>query len=207
MFYFWNIKPLSSNIYLIKALKSVQMQEFESAGQYFQKAYGASSTLGRYEVVQHMAANSLPILQNNLSTEKKNAFYAFAKEAVTKEANDFPNDGRMQLLTGEFLVSTGFPDEALVYLERVRTFMPGKQQVYFDIGSAYFAKNDPTTGLALFKNAYDLAPNYDEAKIIYLIGAIYTGSRTLENKLILELPKSIVDGDSRIRAAYSAVGR
>jgi len=205
-FYFWNMKPLMANVYLIEALKSIQLQEFESAGKYFRKAYGAS-TLGRPEIMQHMASNSLFILESDMSIEKKNEFYGAAKSIVQKEAENFSGDARLQLVAGSFLISTGFPDEALLYLERAKVLSPGKQQVYFDLGSAYFAKNDPVKGLAQFKQAYELAPNYSEAKIIYLIGAIYTHDRQLENKLISELPKELVSKDIRIQYAYKIVGR
>ena len=204
--YFWNIKPLLGNIYLIEALKSIQMGDFENTGQYFKKAY-SSSALGRTEAAYHLAANSVAVLESNFPLEKKNEFYAFAKETVVREAERYPNDSRLQILAGSFLVSTGFPDEALIFLERAKILTPGKQQVYFDTGSAYFAKNDPVTGLAFFRKAYDLAPDYSEAKIIYLIGAIYAGDRTIENKLISELPPKIISNDNRIQSAYKAVGR
>ena len=204
--YFWNVKPLLGNTYLIEALKSVQIGDFGKTSQYFQKAY-ISSPLGRAEVVYHLAANSVAVLESSLPLEKKNEFYAFAKETVVREAERYPNDSRLQILAGSFLVSTGFPDEALIFLERAKILTPGKQQVYFDTGSAYFAKNDPVTGLAFFRKAYDLAPDYSEAKIIYLIGAIYAGDRTIENKLISELPPKIISNDNRIQSAYKAVGR
>lgn len=205
-FYFWNIKPLAANAYLIEAFKSVQLGKFEESGKYFRKAYGAS-ILGRTEVVQHLASNSIAVLESSLSLEKKNEFYAFAKEAVVKEADKYPDDAKLALLTGGFLTSTGFPDEALIYLEKARTLIPGKQQVYFDMGSAYFAKGDSVTGLALFKQAYDLAPNYLEAKAIYLIGAVYAKDRTVENGILSKMTEREIVLDQRILSAYYSQNR
>ena len=85
--------------------------------------------------------------------------------------------------------------------------MPGKQQIYFEIGAVYINKNESLQALEIFKEAYELAPGYEEAKVIYLIGAIYAGDRALENKLISELPKDIVTKDRRISSAYKSVGR
>ena len=205
--YFVNIRPLLGNAFLIEALKSTQSGEFEKAWQSFRRSYQVA-LLGRLEVSQYLASNSIAILESELSLEKKNEFYAFAKETVLKEADSSPDDARTQLVAGSFLINTGFPDEALKYLERARTLAPGKQQVYFDLGSAYFGTNEPDKGLELFKSAYDLAPEYIEAKLIYLIGAIYAGNREVENEILSKLTEGeLVLLDDRIINAYYANGR
>ena len=165
------------------------------------KAYKAS-TIGKREIIEHMAQNSVALLESSLSLEKKNEFYGFAKQVVREEADKHPNDAKRQLLAGSFLVNTGFPDEALLYLERARQIMPGKQQVYFDTASAYFAKNDSATGLSFFRQAYDLAPDYTEAKVIYLLGAIYAGDGALENNLIAKFTEKQFVFEDRILQAY-----
>ena len=205
-FYFWNVKPLIANIYLIEALKSIQLQEFESAGDYLAKAYGASAA-GRPEIVQHTANNAIFILTSGIPLQKKNEFYAFAKSAVLKEVENHPNEAKVELLAGSFLSATGLHDESLMHLEKAKSLMPAKQLVYFELGALYINMNERLKALEVFKTAYDLAPGYQEAKIIYLIGAIYAGDRVLENKLITELSKETIASDARIRSAYSVVGR
>ena len=85
--------------------------------------------------------------------------------------------------------------------------MPNKHQIYFELGGLYINKNERLKALEEFKHTYELSPNYEEAKIIYLIGAIYAGDREVENKLLKELPSNIASKDSRIGAAYKIVGR
>ena len=204
--YFVNVKPIIANTRLIEALKSIHLGEFEKAGEYFAKSHNAS-LLGRAEVAQHMAANSVAILESNLASEKKSEFYNFAKEAVTKEAENLSQNARQQLVTGSFLTSTGFPDEALVYLKRAQELAPGKQQTYIDIGSAYFSKNEPALGLAAFKQAYDLAPQFPEARLIYFIGAIYANNRVVESSLITLIEENHLVFDDRIINAYYARSR
>ncbi|MDP3763168.1 MAG: O-antigen ligase family protein [bacterium] len=205
--YFANVKPIIANVFLIEALKSLQTPgEMREAVVNFKKAHNASR-LGRSEVVEHIAANSVTILTSDISMEEKNAFFGFAKNAILKQTEDLKADARYELVTGSFLSSFGFLDEALVHLERAKELMPGKQQIYFEIGAVYINKNERLKALEAFKEAYELAPEYMEAKVIYLIGAIYAGDRNLENKLISELPKEIVSGDSRILSAYKSVGR
>src|SRR3989344_1092890 len=202
--YFVNVKPLIGNIFLIDALKHLQIKGGElRAAQDFEKAY-SFSRLGRQEAAERITATSVQILSSTISVPEKNAYFAFAKDAVVNLTlnKEFEKDARYQLTTGSFITNFGLFDEALTHLERARQLMPNKQQVYFEIGAAYIGSGDTEKALESFKYAYELAPDYEEAKIIYLIGAIYAKDRTLENKLISELPKEIVAKDSRIATAY-----
>ena len=116
-------------------------------------------------------------------------------------------DARYQLITGSFLSSTGFLDEALVSLERARELVPGKQQVYFEIGAVYINKKEPLQALQIFKEAYESAPDYLEARVIYLIGAIYASDKTVESEMLGRLTEREIIFDDRIINAYYSVGR
>jgi len=205
--YFVNVKPIMTNVFLIEALKSLQTPgKMAAATQYFQKAYNASR-LGRPEVLEHMLANATNILQSDISMEEKNSFFSFVKDAALTRNEELTEDARYQLITGSFLSSTGFLDEALVSLERARELIPGKQQVYFEIGAAYINKKEPLQALQIFKEAYELAPNYLEARIIYLIGAIYAGDRKVESEVLSQLTEREIVFDDRIINAYHSNGR
>ncbi|MDP2641681.1 MAG: O-antigen ligase family protein [bacterium] len=205
--YLVNIKPLMSNIFLIEALKSVQTPgKMPDALQYFQKSYRASR-LGRPEVTEYLAIRAIPIFSSEVSIEEKNAFFAFSRNAVAEQLSTLKDDARYELLAGSFLSTTGQLDEALVHLGRATELMPGKQQTYFEIGAVYINTGERLKALEAFRQAYELAPEYVEAKVIYLIGAIYAGDRVLEERLISELPENILSSDNRIASAYSAVGR
>jgi O-antigen ligase len=196
-----NIRPLNTNTSLIEAFKSAQLSDYKGVISNFKKAY-SSHYLGRPEVVERLAERSVPVLTSNLSMEEKNEFFTFAKDAVIREAEMKPLDAKYQLLAGSFLASTRSPEEALKYLETAKELIPGKQQVYFEIGSAYIAGNQASKGLELFREAYEMAPDYRESQIIYLIGAIYAGDRTLESRLWLELPEKDIAFEDRIVSAY-----
>ncbi|MBI2673839.1 MAG: O-antigen ligase family protein [Candidatus Zambryskibacteria bacterium] len=202
--YFANVKPIMANVFLIEALKSLQTPgKMAAATQYFQKAHN-TSRLGRPEVLEHMLSNAINILQSDISMEEKNAFFSFVKDAALTQNEGLKEDARYQLITGSFLSSTGFLDEALVSLERARTLMPDKQQIYFEIGAAYINKKEPLKALEVFKEAYELAPEYTEAKLIYLIGAIYANDKAIETDILNRLTEREVVFDDRIINAYYA---
>ena len=205
--YFVNIEPIKTNVFLIKALKAVQTPgETARAVEYFRKAYD-TSRLGRPEVVEHIASNSAAVVTGDLSMEEKNAFFDFAKNAVLKQINDSGNDARYELLGGGFLSAFGFSSEALPHLERAKALMSGKQQIYFEIGSVYVNEKEPLRALETFREAYELAPENLEAKVIYLIGAIYAGDRKIEQEIIGSMLEGEFVFDDRILNAYYANGR
>jgi len=205
--YFVNVKPIMANVFLIEALKSLQTPgKMVAATQYFQKAYN-TSRLGRPEVLEHMLANTTNILQSDISMEEKNSFFSFVKDTALTQNEELKEDARYQLITGSFLSSTGFLDEALVSLERARELVPGKQQVYFEIGAVYINKKEPLQALQIFKEAYESAPDYLEARVIYLIGAIYASDKTVESEMLGRLTEREIIFDDRIINAYYSVGR
>ncbi len=206
--YFINIKPLNTNLSLIKALSYVGGDDSAKrvAAHSLEKAY-ASSRLGRPETVEQIAQYSASILSSGLSNEEKNAFFEFAKNAILNQVKDFPEDARYEIVAGTFLSQMGALDEAGAHFERAKALMPSKQLVYFEYGNLLLNKNDRAGALLAFKQAYDLAPEYQEAKVVYLIGAIYAGDRNLENKLSMEVGASTMLFDDRILGAYFNNGR
>jgi O-antigen ligase len=204
--YYVNVKPLKANVALINGFAVAQQKDYAAAVSSFEKAYRAESYLGRTEVVEQIAANAVLILSGPLPMEEKNAFYLFANQAIAANADRFENDARIQLSAGSYFTSVNLMEEGLARLEKAQTLMPQKQVVYFEIGSAYINEKKYAEALAAFKTAYDLAPGYTEAKVIYLIGAIYAKDSVLEAKLIQELDQHTYVFDDRIVSAYYASG-
>lgn len=204
--YFVNIKPLSANLALISGLQAAGHGNYSIAMEKLQAAY-EKSRLGRSEVVEQIAANIQPILANNAPVEKKNEFFLFAKEAMTREAKEFDTDARIQIVAGVFFSKSGLPEEAFKYFNQAQKLIPGKQVVYFEAGNALLVVGREKEALEWFKKAYELTPEYDEAKVIYLAGAIYAGDRALESRLIRDFPRSLVVMDNRIIGAYYTIGR
>jgi O-antigen ligase len=205
--YLLNVKPLIASETLISAFKNVQVKgETKSAVVNFEKAYNAS-VLGRVEVAEQIALNSINIFTSDISIEEKNNFFNFARKVVTDTAEEFPLDQRIQLVTGSFLVKTGKFDEAKTYLSRAKEISPRRQAAYFEMGNMYINTEEYDLALEEFRKAYELAPEYREAKIIYLIGAIFAGNQELENRLIKEVGERDFFLEDRIVSTYDAVGR
>lgn len=204
--YLVNFRAIGVNSSLIGALKARQTNDWSGAVTNFQSAV-RNSYLGREEIVSQVASNATALLTADVPMEEKNNFYSFVRRAVVAEADRDPEYAKSQIVAGSFLASTGATEEALAYLNRAKLAIPGKQAVYFEIGSAYISNDQPRDALAVFKEAYEMAPNYREAKLIYLIGAIYAGDRVLERELLTQMQEEEVVFEDRLVSAYYNNGR
>ncbi|MBX4200283.1 O-antigen ligase family protein [Candidatus Parcubacteria bacterium] len=199
--YFINIKPIIANTSLIKALHSASDGNYGAVVTDFENAYN-SSRLGRPEVVEWIATSADSVLSSSpLTIQEKNDYFTFAKQAVETLAKELSEDARYQLIAGSFFSKTGSPELANAYLETARKLTPGKQQVYFELGGVKLNQNDFRGAQEYFKQAYELDKDYNEAKILYLIAAIYTGDTQVSQKLIGEISPNVLVEDSRISSA------
>jgi len=202
-----NIQPIIANRNLILALQTYQSSDTNKlqAANYFRSAYN-ESRLGRPEVVEWIVSSADTILGSSMSVQEKNDYFIFAKEAVEKQVKDLRDDARYELIAGTFFAETGYSEEALSHFNRAKELTPGKQMVYIQLGSALINSGDTAGALANFKTAYDMAPDYLDAKIIYLAGAIYANDRNVADKLISEISENDLVSDDRIISALSNTG-
>lgn len=206
--YIVNWKPMRANLALISALANMGGSDAGKhiAAESLMKAYKLSR-LGRPEAVEQISQHTLSILSSGLPNEEKNAFYQFAKDAILNQATDFDKDARYELVAATFLAQTNSLEEAGAHFQKAIALMPGKQLIYFEYGNVLLNRGDKAGALAAFKIAYDLAPEYGDAKTVYLIGAIYANDRALEAKLIREIEPRSFNFDDRIASAYYGNGR
>jgi O-antigen ligase len=204
--YFVNWRPLVTNTSLIAALTSIQTGAPQNSTPAFEKAF-ASSYLGRTEVTEQAASNAPSVIGSNTPTEIKNTYYEFVRKAIAERSADIEDDARLHLLAGSFFGSFGQFEEARNHLERAVGLMPQKQMIHFELGALAINQNNDAKALQSFRTAYELAPEYQEAKLIYLIGAIYAGDRALESKLLGEVEARVIAFDDRVVTAYYSNGR
>lgn len=205
--YFLNVSPLRTNLNLMSGYKTSLNPTPNSTLLADLKQAMEGSYLGRAEVREQIANISLRFLSSqNIGSAEKNEFYLFAREAVVSGTED-SQLARPHLLAGSFLSSFGELDEALVYLNKGKELMPNKQAVYFELGALYINREEYEEALASFKTAYDMAPEFKEAQIIYLIGAIYAENRSLENEMLNIVGEETYAFDNRITSAYYTKGR
>ncbi len=202
--YFVNIKPISANANLINALQALQGkgEDKKLALPNFKAAY-SGATLGRPEVTEWIGTSAGSLVGSDLPEAEKASYVEFAKQVVGKQADDYSTDARYQLLAGNVFSQVGDPVSALKYLDRALVLIPGKQQAYYEKGSILLNQKKNAEALVVFKSAYDLAPQNNEAGTLYLVAALYAKDENLIKDLISKLPAdSIRQSDAVVKALF-----
>ncbi len=200
--YFVNIPPILASRELIKGISPSQESVSQRLG-HFKKAtgYGTFANPEIREQLVSVYTNIAP--QSGLAEADRKAFFEFTKAQIDDQVSRTPEDSRYQLFAGTFYTAVGaFPD-AIAHYELARKYSPRKQQIMFELGAAYLNNKEYDKALEVLKTAYDSAPEYEEARFIYAIGAIYAG----KNELAAELEKGLSAeklSDPRFISAYSA---
>lgn len=199
--YFVNIKPIQANRALIKAITpggtpAQTVKNFEKVFSY--------NTFARAEATEQFLQALNAFSAPSVPEADRVAFVNLVKKEIKTQIDATPEDTRYLLFFGSFLSQIGEFKEALPYLERAQATSPNKQSIYFAKGAAYIGvgESEYTKALEAFKTAYDLEPNYSEARLIYGIGAIYNRQYDLAEQLFAPIDPLIVVFDDRILSAY-----
>lgn len=203
--YSWNIKPISANRTLIKAI-SFNVVTPEQSLEYFRKIYGYN-TFANGEASEQLFNQFRIFTGQNAGVETQKAYVALATEKMAEQTARFPKDVRTLLFMGSLQNRIGAYQNALPYLERARAESPQKQTVLFEIGLSYLSLGDLAKATETFKTAYDLAPDFAEARILYAAAAIYSKNVPLTKELLAPLDDASLAREERLISAYAANGQ
>lgn len=125
-------------------------------------------SFGTSEVREQLAQISLSGIERGkeLTTVQRD-FLVLADRELAVQAEKLSHDARYQLFAGSFFSRVGHYDQAVVYLEKAHALSPAKQTIMFELGNAYYKNGNTEQAEQVFKQAYELAPEYDEAKRFY----------------------------------------
>lgn len=197
-----NAGALAGNRAILAGLSASTPEESRDA---FLKAisYGAPAT---QEAREHFVQAAGAIRGANIPDEAKLQYAGVAAEEMTKQIAEAPLNARFPFFYGSLLNAYGQFAEAKAALEHARELSPGKQSIIFELGRNALAQGKGKEALAYFKEAYELAPAYTEARALYASTAMLLGQNALADELIEPLIQSGTL-DNRIAGAYASVKR
>lgn len=197
------IRPMISGPALIEAIRP-QASGASGNLESFKKVIDGGFALP--EVREQLMQTALSIQGANVDLKVKKDFVDLTKAQFEEQLVAVPGDARYELFYGMFLSRLRMYDEAVVHLKRAHELSPNKQTMMFELASVYLATGVYTEALPLLKRAYELEPKYNEAKIIYAVGALYAKDVALATKLLSEMDTATLAGDDRLLSAYVNLG-
>jgi O-antigen ligase/tetratricopeptide (TPR) repeat protein len=199
--YFVNLPGIQAASDIIDAFTSetpeVMLEEFEE---------GLSrGSFGDQEIREQMTRQVQSIMQApGVTEETKQRAAQKVEEELFKQAEEKPGDARVHVFISSFYRMTGNIDKAIEQLEIARALSPEKQQIIFEQGLVYLQKQEYQTAYDYFKEAYDLAPAFGQARIFFAIAAIYNGQSEQVDELINteSLKRKFAQNDLAVQATY-----
>lgn len=167
LIYFANVPSIKANRTLIDAMRITQTGDLARGLAKFKEALSYNS-IGTTEIREQLLSYAYSISQaKDFSNESKVAFINSSLEEFEKQVKSIPDDARSYILVGNFLNNLNRPALALSKIEKAIELSPKKQQMRFEKIRALAALGRMDEALALAKETYDLAPNYEQAQKIY----------------------------------------
>ena len=204
--YSLNFQPLRANRLLLRALAS--QSTLERLG-WFEKV-AAYRTFGTIEMGEQLLSDASSIVRaSEVPAVLKSQVVTAVKKELDAQLAETPDHLRLQLFYGAFLRAAGEPAAALPHLEKARALSPTKQTILFELVFTYNQLNDKAKALAAAKTAYELLPEFIEAKRIYALALAQAGERAEAEKLLQELNAATPEAgvtDAEINT-YAAAGR
>jgi len=201
--YYVNVPALRAAGDVIDAFRtqdpSVMLASFETAL--------SRNSFGNQEIREQMTQRVQSVLQSAEVPESiKERASTRVEEELLKQLAEKPNDARIEVFISSFYRMIGDLDKATVHLESARTLSPQKQLIIFEQGFAELQKQNYEQAKQFFKEAFELAPQFDEPRVLYAMSAIYSGNVELVDELIQTPSQKVAfaTNQSAIQAAYQA---
>lgn len=154
-----------------------QMVQFEAAL--------ARGSFADQEIREQMLQAAVAVSRRgNVPEGVQTDVFARAEHTFLTGIKEKPGDARLHLLMGSLYRAYGDNEKALAQLRTAQELSPKKQLLMFERGLVHLQEENFDTALTVFKEAYELAPEYDEAREFYALGAIYAGAYAVTDELI-----------------------
>lgn len=164
--------------------------------------------LGKQEAIEQTLRFASMVASNADATpELREETFAVARDATEAFLANRPNDARIELIYAGFLAQYGQLQEALKHLEIARANSPRKQLVLFQTGLTLLQGGATEAALPHFKEAFDLEPRYDRARILYASALLYAGQQAQADALLKERFGTVLVNDQSLLQVYADTGR
>ncbi len=186
---------------LIEILSQPQSNDLTLRTDLFKKAI-AYNGFANQEVREQLFSFAGQVAGSQQSLSGKQALLDFTNEQIKKQAQETPNDARIYMVASSYFIQAGDYKNAMNMLMTAHKLSPQKQSIDFSIAGVYMVQQDYTDAYSWMKQAYELYPDYTDARLEYAATAIYTNNFSVADELLSGLPTSTISANNDILQAY-----
>lgn len=201
--YFVVYSPWMENKAIMNVLSLGAQGQFGTVEDY---AKPLRSGQGFSESLEHVSQAAIGVSMNpNAPQELKQELLPLISESFEKHIKNVPNDARYRLFYGLFLSRFGQFPQSNEQLKIASELSPNKQTIYFELVNNLLLQGNNTEAVTIAKKAYELQPNFGEAKFIYGIAMLLSGDKVGAQKLFSEFPPEKLVFDDRYISALATL--
>ncbi len=201
-----NAKALAQNRALLQAI-APHAEGITKNLEYFKEALEYRS-FGTQEAREQLAQVTSQLAGNkDISDDVKKQFFDLSAREMLVQSQESPLDARFPLFLGVLLDAYGDYANAAVALQRAHELSPAKQTILFELGANAQARGSAAEAMKYFKEAYELAPEFVNARTLYAASAIRAKEDGVADELLAPIIESGGAADPRVADAYVERGR
>lgn len=201
--YFVNVKPIRAGSEIIQAIGPKE-GTVDASITNFQKVISLN-TFGSKEAREQLLNQSMSVARGQFPVDQKEKIIRYAKAEMDNEINRSVNDARGYLLMGSALRMFGATKEAVAYLTKAHELSPKKQTIAFELAVAYFDLKSYESARDLLKTAFESAPEFDTARILYATSLVYVGDKVESTRILSSRFGDSIPADPNLINAYVVV--
>ncbi len=161
------VNPLRANYSLIKGLFSCQSGQPNAL--YFTQA-AQLSPVARQEAREQFLVCATGIVGSPaIPADKQREIVQAAVDGMYEQIKDTPGDARPYLILASSLNRMGQAERALELLATAEKLTPQKHTVYLEKAISFMTLGQENLGVVEAKKAYDMSPEYPEARVMYTL--------------------------------------
>ncbi|MEX0930912.1 MAG: O-antigen ligase family protein, partial [Candidatus Paceibacterota bacterium] len=181
--YFVNIPSMLAANDIIDAFRS---QNYDARFEAFERAFDRD-TLGNQEIAEQISQQAMELAtQNSVSAEMKGQHLPFAEETMLTMIERQPGNARLHLFLSGLYGAEGDLEEAKRQMAITRELTPNKPTVIIEQGVLELRTGDTAQAHEFFTTAYELAPEFAQARIAYMGSLFFVGETDQLAELITE---------------------